>query len=207
MYFKCQKAVWSTSTWWVFLRTFQNTAIRNALMKLPLSWSPRAKKLHLRIPDRNQDRREQTAQQDLSPAASLMWDRLLWASSWRRMESQKPWELLSACQSHSHPCASLKPENSASQLLCEVGNYSLPWQKWGVRRLHCSPGVPQEVWGKAEDEFNLPLSPLPTGFWHHLHFCKLWAAWTTDSHKVVSPPCPVCLNFTDWLKLYRFAAQ
>lgn len=160
MYFKCQKAVWSTSTWWVFLRTFQNTAIRNALMKLPLSWSPRAKKLHLRIPDRNQDRGEQTAQQDLSPAASLMWDRLLWASSWRRMESQKPWELLSACQSHSHPCASLKPENSASQLLCEVGNYSLPWQKWGVRRWHCSPGVPQEVWGKAEDEFNLPLSPL-----------------------------------------------
>lgn len=81
-----------------FWRTFQNPAIRSALMKLPLSWSPRAKKPHLRVPDRNQDRGEQTAQQDPSPAASLMWDRLLWASSWRRMESQKPWELLSACQ-------------------------------------------------------------------------------------------------------------
>lgn len=81
----------------VFWRTFQNPAIRNALMKLPLLWSPRAKEPHLRVPDSNQDRGEQTAQQELSPAASLMWDRLLWASSWRKMESQKPWELLSDC--------------------------------------------------------------------------------------------------------------
>lgn len=51
-------------------------------------------------------------------------------------------------------------ENSASQLLCEVGNHSLPLQKWGIRRWRCSPGDPQEVCGKAEDEFNLPLSPM-----------------------------------------------
>lgn len=128
-------------------------------MKLPLSWSPGAKKPHPRAPDRNHDRGEQTAQQNPSPAASLVWDRLLWGSSWSRMESQKPWELVSVC-SHIHirvlhPCLRVQLHSSW------WGRKSLPpLQKWGVRRWHCSAGDPQEICGKAEEEFDLPLSPL-----------------------------------------------
>ena len=38
------------------------------------------------------------------------------------MESQKPRDLFSACQSVTYPCPSLTSVNSVSQLLCEVGN-------------------------------------------------------------------------------------
>lgn len=87
-----------------------------------------------------------------------MWDRLLWASSGRRMESQKPQEgscwvpavtFPSVCYTHAW-------EFSFTALLW--GRKLLPpLQKWGVRRWPCSPGDPQEVCGKAEDEFNIPL--------------------------------------------------
>lgn len=102
--------------------------------------------------ERSQDRDEPTAQEDRQHHPS--WGRLLGASYER---SQKLWEPFSARQSPSHPCASPTPADSASQLPCEVGNSSScsrRRRKWGIRRLSCSPGVPQELCGKAEDEFN-----------------------------------------------------
>ena len=102
--------------------------------------------------DRSRGRDEPAGQRTCSLAPSPV------TGSWqRRMENQKLRELFGACPSPSHPCASPTPADSASQLLCEVGNYcslSCRKRKWGLRRLSCSPGVPQELCGKAEDEFN-----------------------------------------------------
>lgn len=75
------------------------------------------------------------------------------------MESQKPRELLSAC---SHVHIHVLPHAWEFSFTAPLwGRKSLPpLQKWDVRRWCCSAGDPQEVCGKAEEEYDLPFSSL-----------------------------------------------
>lgn len=141
-----------------FKRTFQNPAVRNALMKLPLSRSPNSPEAspHGTFTAPGQD--ELRAQED--PQSSTTTRGGAGCSEPAIREGRKV-RSYGSCSGRlpvtSHPSASPTPGDPASQLPCEVGNYrSLPCRrrKWGVRSLRCSPGVPREVCGKAEGEFN-----------------------------------------------------